>query len=133
MDTAADATFASNALMIGTGRRCTIVRPRLPGLSDYYVLSVAEHGPPLSAAELDELSTLAHRVGRDLATQRHHDPECYSIIYNAGRTRRKPWPHFHILLAASTLQKRRSFVLLQLKHVLRWFQKRRLVTVGALP
>jgi hypothetical protein len=118
------------SLSIGPGRHCTLVQPRLPGLTDYYVLSVAENMGPLSSTELDALSTLAQRVGRELALERHGDPECYSIIYNAGRTRRKPWPHFHILLAASTFEKRRAFVLLQLKHVLRWCQRLRAQSFG---
>ena len=120
-------------LTFGRGRRCLIARPRIPGLADYYVLSVADRGAPLAPDELEALSTLAHRVGRELSLARHHDPECYSIIYNAGRTRRNPWPHVHILLAASTLEKRRAFVLLQLKHVLRWFARPRLPALAGLP
>jgi hypothetical protein len=105
---------------LANGRRCALSQPHVPGLHGYYVLSVAAPGTGPSAAELDELTLLAHRVGRQLAADALGDPECYSVLYNAARTRRKPWPHFHILLAGSTSQKRRSFALLQLKHVLRW-------------
>jgi hypothetical protein len=94
--------------------------PELPGLRDYYVLSVGEDGSASTPDEIYELSVLAQRLGRDLAREQHGDPECYSIIYNAGRTRRMPWPHFHILMARSMQEKRRVFFLLHLKHLLRW-------------
>jgi hypothetical protein len=106
-------------LRLESGRVCRLSRPHLPGLSDYYVLSLGDEPP--SAVEVEAAGSLAHRVGRELAQARHGDPECYSLIYNAGRTRRRPWPHFHIVLARSTGEKRRAFWLLQLKHVLRWF------------
>jgi len=110
---------------LASGRRCTLTEPHVPGLHGYYVLSVADQTAAPGPAELDELTLLAHRMGRQLAAASLGDPECYSVLYNAARTRRKPWPHFHILLAASTSQKRRAFALLQLKHVLRWFDRAR--------
>jgi hypothetical protein len=110
-------------LSVGNGRRCTLMEPDVPLLSDYYVLSVSEHEGQLSSAEVDELFLLAQHLGRELARARHGHEQCYSIIYNAARTRRKPWPHFHILLAGSTLEKRKKFTLLQLKHVLRFLAR----------
>ena len=107
-------------LALMSGRRCLLSHPELPGLRNYYVLSVDEAGIPSTQAEINELSVLAQRLGRHLAQTQHGDPECYSIIYNAGRTRRAPWPHFHILTAPSQREKRRAFFFLQLKHLLRW-------------
>jgi hypothetical protein len=111
----------ATCLQLRSGRALSLSQPRLPGLSDYYVLALGETAP--SDDELDEASVVAHHVGRELALRRHGDAECYSLIYNAGRTRRRPWPHFHILLARSTLEKRRAFLLLQMKHVLRWLAR----------
>lgn len=104
---------------LSSGRACILQKPYVPGLQHYYVLSVPENGTPPLAEELAELTLLAHEAGRALAREYLGDPGCYSLIYNAERTRRRPWPHFHILLAASTFEKRLSFTLLQLKHVLR--------------
>jgi hypothetical protein len=113
---------------LASGRRCTVTEPHVPGLQGYYVLSVAvEQDAAPCDAELEELTLLAHRVGRRLAAAALGDPECYSVLYNAARTRRKPWPHFHILLAASTAQKRRAFALLHMKHILRWLGRARAV------
>ncbi len=107
----------ARGLRLPSGRRCTLSRPVLPGIRRYYVLSL----PSSACAPVDtgELLFLAHRIGRMMATRHYQDPECYSLIYNAARTRRKPWPHVHILIAPSVHEKRRAFLLLQLKHVLR--------------
>jgi hypothetical protein len=111
------------SLRLPSGRTCRLSQPRLPGLPDYYVLSLGE--APTGEGEVEAAAALAHRVGRELALWRHGDAECYSLIYNAERTRRRPWPHFHIVLARSTLDKRRAFLLLHLKHVLRWLSRSR--------
>ncbi len=121
------------ALRLSSGRACNIATPFVPGLCGYHVLSVQAPEPPPLPSELDELAVLAHAVGRALAQRRFGDPECYSVIFNAGRTRRHPWPHYHLLLADSVYAKRRAFTLLQLKHVLRWFWPKPQVVAGRAP
>lgn len=105
-------------LRLSSGLRCTIRRPKLPGLCHYYVVALPTD--VVSARDIEELHALAHRVGRSLGRQRFGSPECYTLIYNAARTRRCPWPHVHVITASSIADKRRNVLLLQLKHVLRW-------------
>lgn len=69
---------------------------------------------------MQELLLLAHRIGRMMASRHYGDPECYTLMYNGARTRRKPWPHVHLLIARSVSDKRRGVLFLQLKHLLRW-------------
>lgn len=73
-----------------------------------------------TSSEIDEFHVLTHRVARSLALLHFHDRECYALMYSAGRTRRKPWPHVHVLVARSVAQRRRGVLLLQLKHLLWW-------------
>ncbi len=120
-------------LRLSSGRVCSIACPYVPGLSDYYVLTVQTPDPPARLSELDELAVLAQAVGRALAQRRFGDPECYSVIFNAGRTRRHPWPHYHLLLADSVYAKRRAFTLLQLKHVLRYLRPKAKLAAGRAP
>lgn len=105
-------------LRLSSGARCTLHRPALPGVRHYYV--VALHEQAASARDVDELHVLAHRVGRMIGTHRFGDPECYTLMYSGARTRRRPWPHVHVLVAHSVVDKRRNVLLLQMKHVLRW-------------
>ena len=86
-----------------SGLSCELASPRLPLVRNYHVLSL--EGTP-DPERVDELWVLAHRVARALAEQAHGDPECYSLLYNAERTRRRPWAHVHILLARSPEEKR---------------------------
>jgi hypothetical protein len=107
----------ARGLRLSSGWRCTLSRPALPGIQKYYVLSLPRSS--CSAADTGELLSLAHRIGRMMATRHYQDPECYSLIYNGARTRRKPWPHVHILIAPSVSEKRKAFLFLHLKHLLR--------------
>lgn len=103
---------------LSSGLRCTIRRPKLPGLCHYYVVALPTEF--VSARDIEELHALANRVGRILGRQRFGSPECYTLIYNAARTRRCPWPHVHVVLAATVADKRQKVMLLHLKHILRW-------------
>lgn len=105
-------------LRLSSGLRCTVSKPQLPGVHCYYVLAMPQDAP--SSKELDEFALLAHRIGRLLSLQHFADPECYSLHYNAARTRRKAWPHFHLVVASSVPMRRREALFLQLKHILRW-------------
>jgi hypothetical protein len=109
---------ARRGLRLASGLRCTIRRPDLPGVRNYYVVALPNNA--VSIRDVEDLHLLAHRVGRLLGRQRFGDAECYTLMYSAARTRRCPWPHVHVIVAASVADKRRNVVLLQLKHVLRW-------------
>ena len=108
----------ARGLRLSSGRRCALSKPSLPGLRRYYVLALCEAG--YTSVDLREQSALAHRIGQMMARRHFGDPECYTLLYNAARTRRKPWPHVHILVARSVAEKRRDLLLFQLKHLLRW-------------
>lgn len=90
-----------------------VVRPRVPFVPDYCVLTAAQ-GTPLEVL-LDQAVVVARRE----STRRFGDPRCYSLLCNAGRTRRSPWPHVHIVLAPDVRAKRRAMVFLLLKHLTR--------------
>lgn len=106
-------------LRLSTGRVCVLRNPSLPFLASYHVLSFPhEQGAP-SELETEELLVLASRKGRELARSCFGDPECFSLVYNAGRTRRRPWLHVHILPTRNTAAKRLAFLAFSLKHVLR--------------
>jgi hypothetical protein len=120
----------SNQFRLSTGRHCVLLRPSLPFLLHYHVLaSPRDQGPP-SAAEVDEAFLLANRKGRELGRLYFGDEECFSLIYNAARTRRKPWFHIHILPARNTAAKRIAFVAFSLKNLIRPFLPGRLWRMG---
>ncbi len=91
----------------------TVVRPRVPFVPDYCVLTAAQGTP------LEVLLGQAVVVARRESLRRFGDPRCYSLLCNASRTRRSPWPHVHIVLAADVRAKRRAMVFLLLKHLTR--------------
>ena len=99
--------------------RCDFVlrRPHVPLVPDYCVLSPAEERPP--SVSLAELLRAAEAVARHEATRRFGDPECFSLLCNAGRTRRLHHPHVHIILAPSVRAKRWALLWLSLKHLSR--------------
>ena len=47
------------------------------------------------------------------------DAQCFTVLYNGARTRRKPWPHFHIIPARTPGEKRFMLLCLNLKRVSR--------------
>ena len=63
--------------------------------------------------------SVAHALGRTLGRRLHGDEECFTVLYNGGRTRRRPWPHFHVILARSPGEKRRALLALSFKRFLR--------------
>lgn len=92
-------------------------RPKVPLVPDYCVLSLDPRVAGL--ADLGELLRLAEGVARGEAQARFGDPECFSLLCNAGRTRRRRWPHVHIILAPSVRAKRWALLWLSLKHLSR--------------
>jgi hypothetical protein len=65
------------------------------------------------------MMVIAARVARDVARQSFGDDECFSLICNGARTRRRPWLHIHILPSRNLAAKRLAFLAFQLKRVLR--------------
>jgi hypothetical protein len=92
-------------------------RPRVPFVPDYCVLVPAE--PAVPSSGLAELLRAAELVARREAAARFGDPECFSLLCNAGRTRRHREPHVHIILAPSVRAKRWALLWLSLKHLSR--------------
>ncbi len=106
-------------ITLSTGRVCTLENPGLPLLAHYHVLAFpAGQGQP-SLEEADEIVLIATRTARDLGRRYYADEECFSLIFNGGRTRRKPWLHVHILPAGSPTAKRFAFLAFYLKRLLR--------------
>ncbi|MCP5059285.1 MAG: hypothetical protein GY937_21480 [bacterium] len=84
--------------------------PALPFLAHYHVLSFpADQGQP-SCEEADEIVLIATRKARDLGKRYYFDEECFSLIFNGKRTRRKPWLHIHILPTRNPAAKRLAFL-----------------------
>ena len=118
-------------LVLASGRSCTLSRPNVPGLKNYYVIALDAVVPVedavasvedavASVEDAEEFFLRAHRIARTLAQSHYGDPECYALMFSAGRTRRRPWPHVHIVVADSVSKRRRAVLVLQLKHVLWW-------------
>jgi hypothetical protein len=108
---------------LASGRACTL-RPRpLPGLPTYHVLFFAsDQGEPTQSEER-EMFMLAQVAASGLALRYHGHSGCYAILFSGSRTRRRPWPHFHIVAVRDVAAKRRALVLLHLKSVLTWVQR----------
>lgn len=98
-----------------TGLR--VVRGRLPGVHRYYLL-VAEDPRPEAPFPWAQASLEA----AELARAELGDPEAFTLLYNGARTRRRPWPHAHVLLARSVAEKRWALLCYHLKHLTRWWR-----------
>lgn len=92
-------------------------RPRVPFVRDYCVLVPV--APASASGSLSELLHAAELVARREAAARFGDPECFSLLCNAGRTRRHHEPHVHIILAPSVRAKRWALLWFSLKHLSR--------------
>ncbi len=107
------------SIALSTGRTCLLKNPALPFLDHYHVLTFPlEQGQP-SHAEADEMMMIAARKARDLGLAYYGDDECFSLIYNGRRTRRRPWLHIHILPSQSPAAKQLTFLAFHLKRLLR--------------
>ena len=104
---------------LSTGRTCLLENPALPFLVHYHVLTFPAHQGQPSPAEVDEMIVIATRKARALGREYFGDDECFSLIYNGRRTRRRPWLHIHILPSRNLAAKRVAFLAFQLKHLLR--------------
>ena len=116
----------NESITLSTGRRCTLTDPPVPFLTHYHVLSFpAEQGQP-SPQEAEEMVLIAARKARDLGRRYYADEECFSLIFNGMRTRRRPWLHVHILPTPNPAAKRLAFLAFHLKHLLGWWPFRHL-------
>lgn len=106
-----------------SGRECTLHPRPLLGLPTYHVLFFAsERGEP-SQQEEREMFMVAQVAAARLATRYCGDPGCYAILFSGRRTRRRPWPHFHIVAVRNLAAKRRALALLHIKSLLIWLER----------
>jgi hypothetical protein len=94
-----------------------VSRPPIPFVPHYCVVSLAT--PSCGRSDIRALCDAAHGLARREAEQRFGDSEAYTLLFNAGRTRRRPHPHVHVVLAPTVGYKRRALFWLALKHVTR--------------
>jgi len=105
-------------LPLSSGRACVLRSRPLPLLPTYHVLFLASDGrEPTSCAE-HEMFGLAHDAAARLGQRFFGDPGCYTIVFSGGKTRRRAWPHFHIVAVRGIAEKRRALLLLMIKRVL---------------
>ena len=110
-------------LPLPSGHACTLRARPLPGLPTYHVLFFASEQGALSQTDEREMFVLAQVTAARLAQEHCGDPGCYVILFSGSRTRRRPWPHFHIVAVPSVAAKRRALALLHIKRVLIWLQR----------
>ena len=106
-------------ITLSSGRKCKLQNPALPFLAHYHVLSFPSYQGQPTREEADEIVLVATRKARDLGKRYYSDEECFSLIFNGKRTRRKPWLHVHILPTKNPTAKRLAFLAFYLKHLLR--------------
>ncbi len=94
-----------------------LLKKCLPGLNDYFVVSFDLAETSSEAQSL--LLSSAGRYARRLAFERYGDPECYALVFNGARVRRREWPQVHIVLARTRTQRRYRLLLLYFKSPLR--------------
>jgi hypothetical protein len=102
-----------------SGRTVVLRSPPLPLVRNYHVLAWVEGQGAPTIAEIDEMWAVAHAIARELGATLYGDPECFSVLFNGERTRRKAWPHFHLILARTPGEKRWALLCLACKRWLR--------------
>ena len=115
--------------LLRSGRSVDLRTPRLPLVRHYHVLAWPKELGPATPAEIDEMWSIAHAFARERGVALFGDPECFTVVYNGARTRRMPWPHFHVIPARTPGEKRWVLPCLSLKRLLpprRWTLTRRL-------
>ena len=108
-------------IRLASGTICVLRHSPLPLLSNYHVLFIPHgHGSPSDEDE-HQLYSIAQDIGEELGQRFYGDPGCYALIFSGPRTRRRPWPHVHILPARDLAEKRRAMLLYFFKRFLtRW-------------
>lgn len=110
--------MSDSAYMLESGRRCILRARPLPLLRTYHVLFFPTEQGRCGERDEHEMFSLAHSLARDLGRRYHGDAGCYAIVFSGGGTRRRPWPHFHIVAVRGLWSKRRALLLLHIKQLL---------------
>lgn len=121
---------APRPVLLSSGRLVELRAPRLPLVRHYHVLAWPAGQGPATPREIDEMWQVAHAFAREQGLALFGDEQCFTVLYNGARTRRMPWPHFHILSARTPGEKRWTLLCLMLKRLLRprrWWITRRLL------
>lgn len=112
-------TQANATLLLSSGRPVELRTPPLPWVRHYHVLAWPRDQGPATPREIDEMWVLAHSFARARGLELFGDEQCFTVLYNGARTRRMPWPHFHLIPARSPTEKRWALLCLSLKRLLR--------------
>lgn len=110
---------AARPIPLSSGRWVELREPRLPLVRHYQVLAWPPGQGPANAAEIDEMWRIAHQLARERGRALFGDEQCFTVLYNGARTRRMPWPHFHLIAARTPAEKRWTLLCLMLKRALR--------------
>jgi hypothetical protein len=105
-------------LPLSSGRACTLRARPLPLLPTYHVLFFPTEGGTPTCREEHEMFGLAHEAAARLGVRFYGNPGCYAILFSGPSTRRRPWPHFHIVAVRDVAGKRRALLLLLIKRAL---------------
>ncbi len=101
-----------------SGAHLEIVRPRVLFLPDYHVVSLAE--PTAGPRDVEQMLRFSWSLGRLLSRRRHGVDGCFTVLCHGRETRRRAWPHCHVIVAASVSARRRALLSLRFKGALRW-------------
>ncbi len=112
-------TNAQPNFRLRSGRVVELRTPPLPLVRHYHVLAWPSNQGPATPAEIDEMWAIAHAFARARGRELFGDEQCFSVLYNGARTRRMPWPHFHVIPARSPAEKRWVLLCLSCKRLLR--------------
>lgn len=112
-------TVENDTIRLASGRHVELRTPALPWVRHYHVLAWPRDQGPATPREIDEMWVLAHAFARARGRELFGDEECFTVLYNGARTRRMPWPHFHLIPARSPGEKQWALLCLSLKRLLR--------------
>ena len=144
----ADGCGAATEPMVPSGRSVIVCEPSIPLVRHYHVVSWPIDVPRPSATEIDEMFVVVHALARRLGHTLFGDDECgadarrsdasfqserrvsaepvrqcFTVLFNGQRTGRRPWPHFHVILARTPFEKWRTLLFLLMKRRLRRWRR----------
>ncbi len=93
----------------------TCARGQIPGVALYYVITAQE------AVDAGDLWAGAGGLASRLAAEHLGDADAFTLVFNGATTRRRPWPHVHVFLAATRAARRWALLCYFLKHLTRWW------------
>jgi len=105
--------------VLSTGRVCRVDDPGLPLLPSYHVLYFPGRQGQPTDEEVGEMLALAYGAARRLGETVFDDPECYTVLLNGARARRRPWFHVHLLPVDTVGKRRWALLCLTLKRSIR--------------